>query len=634
MRIDARRPAAPLALGIACALILTLAPAALAAQPHHKLPWGGPGVRVKPGSLVVTFASGTSLAQKRAIHDDVGADVAARSPIGIDVVELPAAADPLEAIRLYQADPRVVAAELDRIAVPTEIPNDPHFETQWGLRNHEQPHPITESGYVNQDTAAGTNDADVDADQAWDLTTPGDDVVVAVIDTGVDVDHPDLVDSMWVNDLEQSGTPGVDDDANGRVDDINGWDFRGNDPNPSPANNLGASHGTHVAGIVAAARNDGVGIAGVCEACRIMGLRFDFSLGQEIKAIEYAVENDADVINMSFASGVWSPAERAAIRAAGQAGVLVVVSAGNSSMDNDIPFYVDRSFAPAFPASYNLPTILAVAASNHHNQYALVTECVMANGSRRWICAFTSWGRDSVDLAAPGVDIVSTVVPAAGGDVATGYQVWDGTSMAAPLVAGIAGAVKHEHPTYGPVDLKNALMNSVNRPPGLKLLSSWAHITGVARRPTGGLFTRTQGRVNARAALNAPTTNATPLTDGNINGARTMTRTIHRQVDWPNDVNDVYRRRLVAGNRYRITLDGPPGKDFDLYVWSPGTTEIHQFTIGCFRRNGPCPALRAFSAGMSADEEVTFTVRKTGTFFLQVQGWYSGGRYTFSVRRV
>jgi subtilisin family serine protease len=621
-------------LGVVCATIVALVPSALATSPT-KFPWESPSVRVKPGRLVVTFESGISAAERRAIHGDVGARLSHRSrTTAVDVVELPAGRSALAAIRRYQADPGVVAAELDRFAIPTDIPNDPHFRKQWALRNVGRSHPITESGFVSQNTFHGIDDADVDADEAWGASMPGDDIVVAVLDTGVDVDHPDLAGSMWVNELEQNGTEGVDDDGNGKVDDINGWDFRGDDPDPSPGTALAGSHGTHVAGIVAAKRADGIGIAGVCGACRIMGLRFDFSLGQEVEAIEYAVASGADVINMSFAGAVWSPAERAAIEAAGEEGVLTVVAAGNASSDNDIPLYVGGSFAPAFPSSYNLPTILSVAASDHNDRYGLVTECDLSTQVPRWMCAFTSWGRDSVDVAAPGVDILSTIAPGADGDFQIGYDVWDGTSMAAPLVAGIAGAVKHEHPTYGAAQLKNAVMNSVDHPTRLKMLSSWANITGVPKSAIAGRFTRTQGRVNALEALSAPTTNATPLTDGNIDGATPMAGRAEGRVAWPGDVNDVYRKQLLAGNRYRITLDGPPGKDMDLYVWSPGTREIHQFTIGCFRRNGPCPALRAISADLDADERVTFSVQQTGTFFIQVQGWYSGGGYTLSVRRV
>ena len=497
MRIDARRPT-PLALGIACALILTLAPAALAAQPQHKLPWEGPDVRVKPGSIVVMFASGTSVQERRAIHGHVGGRVDARTPSGIDVVELPAGIDPLTAIRRYQADPRVVSAELDRYATPTQITDDEFFHWQWALHNHHQPHPMTETGDSPQELTHGSSNADVDAPLAWANTTQGDDVIVAVLDTGVDVDHPDLMNSMWVNDAEQTGTEGVDDDGNGYVDDLNGWDFRADDPDPSPGTNLNGSHGTHVAGIVAAQRGNAIGIAGVCGSCRIMALRFDLSLGQEIDAIEYAAANGADVINMSFASPVWSPAERSAIRAAGQDGLLTVAAAGNYSLDNDIATYIDRSFSPAFPASYTLPTILSVAASDHRDRYAIQSECDLSS-IPRWRCAFTSWGRNSVDVAAPGVDIISTV--AVGGDIAPGYQIWDGTSMAAPLVAGIAGSVLHEHPTYGPLDLKNAVMNGTDDPSELELLTSWADLTGVSKQPIEGDFTRTQGRVDAEQRI-------------------------------------------------------------------------------------------------------------------------------------
>jgi Subtilase family len=231
---------------------------------------------------------------------------------------------------------------------------------------------------------------------------------------------------------------------------------------------------------------------------------------------------------------------------------------------------------------------------------------------------------------------VSTVAPQTANDpiLGDGYRAFDGTSMAAPLVAGIAGLVQHEHPGYTPFQVKNAVMRSVDRPTSLKMLSSYANVTGVPKTPISGLFTRTQGRVNALRALTASTANATPLTDGNIDGAVFLGGAVHRSVAWPRDVNDVYRKRLVAGNRYRIRLNGPANRDMDLYVWKPGATEIHQFTAGCFTVSGPCPWLRAVSGSVDADEQVTFSVGATGTFYLQVQGWYSGGRYTLSVTRL
>ena len=389
MRIDARRPAAPVALGIACALILTLAPSALAAQPQHKLPWEGPGVRVKPGSIVVTFASGTSPSENAS---DPRPRRRPTSPRGARSGSTSSSCRPPSTLSRRSAGTRPTrawsAAELDRYRRPhRDHRRSRSSMTQWGLRNHR----ATASDHrvrVRQlrSSARGTNDADVDADQAWDLNDarrrrrgrgprhgrrhrpPGS----RELDVG---QRPASRAGLW----------GVDDDGNGRVDDINGWDFRAERPGPVTREpTSAASHGTHVAGIVAAQRNDAVGIAG--------GLRSvpaSWRCVSTSRSVRRSMRSstpsrtDADVINMSFASGVWSPAERAAIRAAGQAGVARrSSSAGNSSIDNDIPFYVGRSFAPAFPASYTLPTILSVAASNHHNQYALVTECVMANGSR------------------------------------------------------------------------------------------------------------------------------------------------------------------------------------------------------------------------------------------------------------
>src|SRR5205823_9257792 len=167
------------------------------------------------------------------------------------------------------------------------------------------------------------------------------------------------------------------------------------------------SHGTHVAGIVAAKQNNNEGISGVCPQCRIMALRIgtasSITVGNELKAIDYAIRNHADVINLSLGDPVWSKAERAAIARAGKAGILVVVAARNSSMDNDIQFYepprsVPTSWAPSYPASYTLKNILAVAASNDRDQYGYVSQC--QGRVPLWQCGFTSWGHDSVDVAA------------------------------------------------------------------------------------------------------------------------------------------------------------------------------------------------------------------------------------------
>jgi subtilisin family serine protease len=611
------------------------------AAPDHgsKVPWGSGAARVVPHQIVVVWKTGAALTAERTLSARLGTIRVAPTPrLGVDVVRIPPGRSVGATLRAFRQSPLVRSAEPDRIA--TISTTDSHFGQQWALENTGQTHRMTDQGGPGT-TTSGTADADVDAPEAWAAQTQHDPVVVAVLDTGVDVDHPDLVDRMWVNADEQGGTPGVDDDLNGFKDDVNGWDFFDHDANPTPSNGIGNSHGTHVAGIVAAEQDNAEGISGVCPDCQIMALRVGtvktLSLGAELKAINYAIANGADVINMSFGSSIWSKSERSAINKAGKHGVLVVIAAGNGSSDNDIQFYdadathAVPAIAPAYPATYTLKNILAVAATNDRDNYAYFSQC--RGQIPLWACGFTNWGHDSVDVAAPGVDILSTVKVGQGFTFGN-YEFFDGTSMASPLVAGVAGLVLSEHPGYSAVQVKNAIMNSVDHPSSLKLFDSWGDVTKVGKKPLTGKFTRTHGRVNAFDALSAPTTNATPLTDGNIDGARSIKAKRTGRVGWPADANDVFKRKFVKGSKYKVVLNGPKGRDFDLWVWRPGTKEIFQFTAGCFRRGGACPALEAASAGRTADEAVTFKASKSGVFYIQVNGWYSGGNYTLTVKKV
>ncbi|MDP9301639.1 MAG: S8 family serine peptidase [Actinomycetota bacterium] len=612
-----------------------------------KVPWGSGVARFVPGHVVVVWKDGAPRKATRALNASLGArTIAPMAGLNVDVVRVDSGTSVSATIRRYQRSPLVRFAEPDRIAtVAAPITNDPLVGQQWALDNNHQLHKLTNEGFGFGDVRRGKLDADVDAPEAWSAQIMHGPAIIAVIDTGVDINQPDLKNRLWVNTAEKLGTPGVDDDGNGFVDDKNGWDFKGNDPNPTPGpNTLDDSHGTHVGGIVAAEQGNNEGISGVCPDCTIMALRIgsasSLTLGNELKAINYAIRNHADVINLSLGDPVWSKAERAAIARAGRAGILVVVAAGNSSMDNDIQFYeqprgLPPSWAPSYPASYTLKNILAVAASNDRDQYGYVSQC-QANGVPLWECGFTSWGHDSVDVAAPGVDILSTVkahMPPLG-HTYPNYEFFDGTSMAAPMVAGIAGLVRSEHPSYSAVQIKNAIMHSVNHPPSLKLYDAWGPQAGVGKKLLTGHFTRTQGRVNALRALTSSTTNATPLTDGNIDGAKLFTSPKVGHLAWPADANDVYKRKLRKGTRYQIVLNGPSGSDMDLWVWRPGTTEIFQFTSGCFVKGGACPALQAVSGGRTADEKVTFKAPKTGVFYIQVNGWYSGGRYKLTIQRV
>ena len=622
-----RRVAAALASG-ACTLALvapTVATAAPSGDGISVLP--SPAVRpaVVPRELVVVLRDGVAPRAARALHRAVGTDPAGRAPtLGIDVVRVPAGRSIAAAMRDYLADPRVASVEPNLLRSLDGHVSDPRYPQQWSMENTAQTHPTSFGG-----RRRGRPDADVDAHAAWNVTTGDPGVVVAVIDSGIDLDHPDLAGAIWVNPGEIADN-GIDDDVNGYVDDVHGWDFEGRDPDPDPLRR--DPHGTHVAGVIAA-QHDGYGIAGLCPGCRIMPLRFGLTVAQEIRAIEYAVDNGASIINMSFGGPVWSAAERAAIDAAGDAGLLVVASAGNESLDNDVSAFMSNGDAsPNFPASYDLPEIVSVAASTDRDVYGYGSYCDR-RGLPTWVCAFTNWGRVSVDVAAPGVDILSTVVEGeapGGGD----HETWDGTSMSAPHVAAIAGLLRSSDASLTPVEVKNAIMNGVDHPDALRLTSYYHDELGIGAGPLAGRFTVTQGRVNAAAALAGDTSNATPRADGTIRGARSMRRAAVGRVGWPADVNDVFAKRLRAATRYRVTLDGRGRADLDLFVWNRGTDDIWQFDASCFQIKGSCQALRGASVTTRADEELTFRSGGEGTYYVHVSAWFSGARYRIEVDRI
>jgi subtilisin family serine protease len=545
----------------------------------------------------------------------------------MSIVEVSADAD-VEAVAAELArDPAVAVAEPNyRRAPAATIPNDPLFSDQWGLRNNGQPHPVYDAP---PDFRSGRDDADADVHEAWDTTQGRPRVVVAVIDSGVDWGHPDLAANIWTNPGETPNN-GVDDDGNGKVDDVRGWDFAGNDNNPrGQRGEDGFSHGTFVAGIVAARGDNGRGISGVCPRCRIMPLRFGFDVRSAVKSIEYAIENGADIIQTSYGGGPWSELERRAIQRAGRAGILFVAAAGNDRLDNDLFLINPDGFrSPFFPASYELPTMLAVAASNDRDQYGYGSGC--ARDFSRWLCTFTNWGHESVDLVAPGVDVVSTLPRSRSG--AARYAPGNGTSFAAPHASGAAGLLVTRHSGWGPQELKNALMNSVDTPHSLDELGSMS--PGGDRR---GRFVRTDGRLNARRALNASTAKRFAPTDGTIAGARKISRERTGEVDWPQDVNDVYERRLRRNRRYRVRLTSfRDGVDLDVLVTRPGTKDIWQLQPGCFGNNpGPCPYVK-FSQGTTpaGDEQVTFRAGRAGTFRFMVTAYGGRSGYRLRIRKL
>jgi parallel beta-helix repeat protein len=335
-----------------------------------------------------------------------------------------------ETVAAFNSNPDVEYAELNYIVSINATPNDPLYPVQWPLNNTGQMYP--ESGHYNP--PPGTPDCDIDAPEAWDISTGGPDVIVAVVDTGVDYRHRDLDDNMWINIGEIVGN-GVDDDNNGYVDDIYGYDFINNDGDP--CDDYG--HGTHCAGTIASEGNNGVDIAGVCWNARIMALKFLGSDGYgstsyAVTAFYYAVANGADVISNSWGGGGYSYVMKEAIDYAHSQGVIMVASAGNNN-----------SNYPKYPAYYE--HMISVAATNSNDEKA----------------PFSNYG-DWVDIAAPGVDILSLRVEnTSQGIVSDDYtRVASGTSMACPYIAGACALLLSANPLLTCDEVYDILIETVD----------------------------------------------------------------------------------------------------------------------------------------------------------------------------
>lgn len=292
-------------------------------------------------------------------------------------------------------------------------------------------------------------DGGIEVRTVWGRRVTGGNVVVAVVDSGVDLRHRDLAANLWTNPGEVAGN-GVDDDGNGFVDDVHGADVVDGDGDPTDTD----GHGTHVAGIIGARGNNRRGVAGVAWRARIMAVRVldatnAGTTGGLAAGIRYAVRNGARVVNVSANSPVADPEVEAALAEADRAGVLVVAAAGNAG--------ADLGASRSFPACTSAPNVLGVASTGH----------------LRTLSAFSSYGGGCVDLAAPGEDIVST---RRGG----GYELRSGTSMAAPLVSGAAVLLLSARPSLTVAQLVAALAGGARPAPGADATAPRS------ARPSGG----------------------------------------------------------------------------------------------------------------------------------------------------
>ncbi len=300
-------------------------------------------------------------------------------------------------------------------------PNDPMFSDQWALKNTGQ--------------SGGKAESDLRAILAWQKSTGTTDVVVAVLDTGVDYTHPDLINNIW---FRPDNVPQYTDNELGTINDIHGYNAAENNGDPMDDN----GHGTHCAGIIGAEGNNDQGIAGINWKVEIMPLKFlgrsgNGSTKDAIEAINYAIDRKKNgvnirVISASWGSTVYSKALGDVIRAAGEEGILFVAAAGNSSTDNDK--------RPHYPSNYDLPNVISVAASDHNDELA----------------SFSNYGIKTVHIAAPGKDILSTWLN-------DGYREASGTSMATPYVSGIAALVLSNNSDFTVEQLREKLLNSVDK---------------------------------------------------------------------------------------------------------------------------------------------------------------------------
>ncbi|MEA2284639.1 MAG: serine protease [Solirubrobacteraceae bacterium] len=420
--------------------------------------WAAPALAQDQPGVIVRFESGTDAAERAAARRAADVESPERLPgPGLEVVQPEPGVTVKQSVAALERSPDVVYAEPDAARRAFATPDDRFFGLQWALRNTGQ----------SVGGTAGTAGADIGAEAAWDVTTGWPGVVVAVVDSGADIAHPDLAPNLWADPGESGAgreANGLDDDGDGLIDDRMGWDWVQGDNQPLDGN----GHGTHVSGTIAARGDDATGVAGVAWSASIMPLRVlgDDGSGRVsdvVKAYGYAARHGARVLNASLGGGSFSRTERDAIAAAPN--VLFVVAAGNDGADNDA--------TGSYPCNYGLDNVVCVAASDQSDGLA----------------SFSNYGATTVDIAAPGVNIASSWPGAA-------WRLLDGTSMATPHVAGAAALVLAARPELGVAGLRDALLSSADSRPAL-----------AGRVVTGG-------RLNIARALAAATGAPVPQQQG------------------------------------------------------------------------------------------------------------------------
>jgi subtilisin family serine protease len=395
-------------------------------------------------SLLVRYKPDTPAAKKASAHGLLKASTTRSSKLvpGLERIGLAPGMSVEKAVKILNKLPFVEYAHPNyQLHLDQVPPDDEHYLEQWALNNTGQASPI--GAFF-----AGTPDADIDWLEARSMAS-GAGVVIAVLDTGIDYRHTDISPNVWLNEAEVNGVEGVDDDGNGYIDDVRGWDFVNNDPFPLD----GHGHGTMVAGIIAAVTGNTKGIAGVMPDGQVMALKVlsDGGIGllsDAVDALEYAIDKGVRISNSSWGYSVILPEELAdhnalfdAMQAAQADNHLLITAAGNDNINTDI--------TPHYPSSFDLDNIIAVGAINNLDELA-------------W---FSSYGTESVDIAAPG-DLVMSVTKLFAGFLED-YSWESGTSLAAPHVTGVAGLILELQPELSYLQIRNRILTTARTVPGL-----------------------------------------------------------------------------------------------------------------------------------------------------------------------
>lgn len=528
----------------------------------RQVDWEGEAVTARADGWIVTTDGVAPQVVPGWSSQSLGAGMFAITAPGASVLD----------VTLWVASIGARSLEPDRIITSAALPNDPSFSRLWGLHNTGQ--------------TGGVGDADIDAAEAWNVTTGSREVVVGVIDTGIDYRHPDLAANMWRNPGEIAGDR-IDNDRNGFVDDVYGWDFANNDADPFDDE----GHGTHVAGTIGAVGNNGTGVAGVSWQVSLMALKFLGADGSgttsaAVAALNYATmmrqTHGVNVVatNNSWGGGGASTALTNAIAAGGNAGILTVAAAGNESANNDT--------TPSYPANVNSTAVISVAATDASNRLA----------------SFSNYGATTVDVAAPGVGIYSTTPN-------NSYASYSGTSMATPHVAGLVALMAAANPQATASQIRSAIFSTA------------VPVSSLAGKvATGGL-------INAASAVNLitgteppppppPPLSATGEPNDSLgtaiaitlsSGAATVSGTIGDGTYAAADV-DIYAVKVAAGDVLTVDIDAA----------TLATSSSLDSYVRVFNASGMQVAFNDDAAG-SLDSLVTYTVPTSGTYYVGISSY-------------